>query len=191
LIEAAPAMKTPSRNCFGVTAHPTGITINPANVSDIWIVDNGTNKVYQYIGAAGRTSGSQNAGATFALNPYDTNPQGIADPPPAGALIAQTPVVVAQATEPGNTEGLRSVGNVIWGPITNGPNDGMPLSIPPERNQESRQRVDDMSAVQPVNKDFDPQNSSLVADSISRTVALDTAILDEIFTDQISAKNLD
>jgi hypothetical protein len=63
-------------------AHPTGITINPNNVSDIWIVDNGTDKVYQYVGAASRTSGSQNAAATFALNPSDTNPQGIADPPP-------------------------------------------------------------------------------------------------------------
>jgi hypothetical protein len=62
-------------------ARPTGITINPNNVSDIWIVDNGTDKVYQYVAAAGRTSGSQLAGATFALNPYDTNPQGIADPP--------------------------------------------------------------------------------------------------------------
>jgi hypothetical protein len=72
-------------------AHPTGITINPSNVSDIWIVDNGTDKVYQYVGAAGRTSGSQNAAATFALNAYDTNPQGIADPPPAGSLL--TPVV--------------------------------------------------------------------------------------------------
>src|SRR5262249_48915253 len=48
-------------------AHPTGITINPNNVSDVWIVDNGTDKVYQYVGAAGRTSGSQNAAATFAL----------------------------------------------------------------------------------------------------------------------------
>jgi sugar lactone lactonase YvrE len=62
-------------------AHPTGITINPSNVSDIWIVDNSTLKVYQYTAATGRTSGSQNASATFALNPYDTNPQGIADPP--------------------------------------------------------------------------------------------------------------
>ena len=61
--------------------HPTGITINPNNVSDVWIVDNGTDKVYQYIGAASRTSGSQNAGATFALAAGDTNPQGIADPP--------------------------------------------------------------------------------------------------------------
>ncbi len=76
--------------------HPTGITINPNNVSDIWIVDNGTDKVYQYIGAASRTSGSQNAGATFALAPGDTNPQGIADPPPEDMLItpsAPSPVL--------------------------------------------------------------------------------------------------
>ena len=62
-------------------AHPTGLTINPANVSDIWIVDNVTLKVYQYAAAAGRTSGSQAASATFALNPNNTNPQDIADPP--------------------------------------------------------------------------------------------------------------
>jgi hypothetical protein len=62
-------------------AHPTGITINPNNVSDIWIVDNGTDKVYQYVAAASRTSGSQNAGVTFALAAGNTNPQGIADPP--------------------------------------------------------------------------------------------------------------
>jgi hypothetical protein len=75
--------------------HPTGITINPNNVSDIWIVDNGTDKVYQYIAAAGRTSGSQNAGATFALAPGNTNPQGIADPPTADMLLtpAASPLV--------------------------------------------------------------------------------------------------
>jgi hypothetical protein len=70
--------------------HPTGITINPNNVSDIWIVDNGTDKVYQYIGAASRTSGSQNAGATFALASGNTNPQGIADPPTADKLLTPT-----------------------------------------------------------------------------------------------------
>jgi hypothetical protein len=67
--------------------HPTGITINPANVSDIWIVDNGTLKVYDYAGAASRTSGSQSAAATFALAAGDTNPQGIADPPPANVAL--------------------------------------------------------------------------------------------------------
>jgi hypothetical protein len=68
-------------------AHPTGITINPNNVSDIWIVDNDTDKVYQYVGAASRTSGSQNAAATFALAPGDSNPQGIADPPASDTRI--------------------------------------------------------------------------------------------------------
>jgi DNA-binding beta-propeller fold protein YncE len=72
-------------------SHPTGITINPNNVSDIWIVDNGTDKVYQYIGAASRTSGSQTAAATFALAAGDTNPQGIADPPTADMLLTSAP----------------------------------------------------------------------------------------------------
>jgi DNA-binding beta-propeller fold protein YncE len=83
-------------------AHPTGITINPSNVSDIWIVDSGTLKVYQYIGAASRTSGSQNAGATFALAAGDTNPQGIADPPPADMLLtpAAAPVNAAPSVGP-------------------------------------------------------------------------------------------
>jgi hypothetical protein len=72
-------------------SHPTGLTINPNNVSDIWIVDNGTLQVYQYTAAAGLTSGSQNASATFALNPYDTNPQGIADPPPPDMLLPPPP----------------------------------------------------------------------------------------------------
>jgi hypothetical protein len=74
-------------------AHPTGITINPNNVSDVWIVDSGTLEVYQYAGAASRTSGSQNAAATFALASGDTNPQGIADPPPADLLL--TPAAAA------------------------------------------------------------------------------------------------
>jgi hypothetical protein len=71
--------------------HPTGITINPNNVSDIWIVDSGTLKVYDYTAAASRTSGSQNASATFALAAGDTNPQGIADPPPADMLLTLAP----------------------------------------------------------------------------------------------------
>jgi hypothetical protein len=80
--------------------HPTGITINPANVSDIWIVDNGTDKVYQYIGAASRTSGSQNAGATFALAAGDTNPQGIADPPTGDPVPAGSTATRSMATDP-------------------------------------------------------------------------------------------
>ena len=62
---------------------PTGITLDLANNIDLWIVDSGTDRVYQYTGAATRTSGSQSA-ASFPLAPGNTNPQGIADPPTGG-----------------------------------------------------------------------------------------------------------
>jgi hypothetical protein len=94
-------------------AHPTGITINPSNVSDIWIVDSGTLKVYQYVGAAGRTAGSQNAAATFALNPYDTDPQGIADPPPPDMLLSRAAV-------PPSPEAALSVADVLFPPSSPG-----------------------------------------------------------------------
>jgi hypothetical protein len=82
--------------------HPSGLTINPNNVSDIWVVDSGTKKVYQYTAAAGRTSGSQNAAATFALAAGNTNPQDIADPPPADTLLplSAAPVNAASSVEP-------------------------------------------------------------------------------------------
>ena len=72
---------------------PTGITIDPANVSNIWIVDNSTDRVYQYNAAATRTSGSQAAALTFALASGNGNPQGIADPPAhsAGARNVRGP----------------------------------------------------------------------------------------------------
>jgi sugar lactone lactonase YvrE len=91
--------------------HPTGITINPSNVSDVWIVDSGTLKVYQYVGAAGRTSGSQNAAAAFALNPYDTNPQGIADPPPADMLLTTAPLAEPVTGTPAQPASLAALGS--------------------------------------------------------------------------------
>ena len=72
---------------------PTGLTIDPANVSNIWIVDSGTDTVYQYTAAASRTSAAANRPATFALAAGNTNPQGIADPPaPSSLLVADIPV---------------------------------------------------------------------------------------------------
>jgi hypothetical protein len=76
----------------GANTTPTGIAIDPANVSDIWIVDSGTDRVYQYTGAASRTSGSQSAAATFPLASGNTNPQGIADPPATVGFDAARPI---------------------------------------------------------------------------------------------------
>ncbi len=87
---------------------PTGITIDPANVNNIWIVDNGTDRVYQYNAAVNFANGSSHAAdVSFALAAGNTNPQGIADPPAPGSLLAiETPVlaepVPAEATPRGN-----------------------------------------------------------------------------------------
>jgi hypothetical protein len=79
----------------GANTTPTGITIDPANVSDIWIVDSGTDRVYQYAGAAGRTSGSQSPVASFALASGNSNPQGIADPPATLGAVESRPNAIA------------------------------------------------------------------------------------------------
>jgi hypothetical protein len=62
-------------------ASPTGITLDPGNPQHLWIVDNGTDRVYPYDNAVNRTAGSQAASTSFALAAGNTNPQGIADPP--------------------------------------------------------------------------------------------------------------
>lgn len=67
---------------------PTGITLDPSNPSHLWIVDNGTDRVYQYDNAVTRTRDSQSASTWFALAAGNTNPQGIADPPPAGSQVS-------------------------------------------------------------------------------------------------------
>jgi hypothetical protein len=61
---------------------PTGLTIDPSNGSqDIWIVDSGTDRVYQYANGRAKTSGSLSAATNFRLAAGNSNPQGIADPP--------------------------------------------------------------------------------------------------------------
>ncbi len=75
---------------------PTGLTIDPTNGSqDIWVVDNGTDKIYQYANSRSRTSGSQVASATYGLAVGNTNPQGIADPPPASSKLTNSNTMLA------------------------------------------------------------------------------------------------
>ncbi len=78
---------------------PTGLTIDPTSASQsIWIVDSGTDKVYEYVHSRSKTSGSQSAAVAFALAPGNTNPQGIADPPPPGARLQSTTTSLASAS---------------------------------------------------------------------------------------------
>lgn len=79
---------------------PTGITLDPANVSNLWFVDSATDRVYQYNAAATRTSGSQVAAVSFALGAGNTNPQGIADPPAPGTyLVTESPAAETIAND--------------------------------------------------------------------------------------------
>ena len=80
-------------------ANPTGITLDPTSVNHLWIVDSGTDWVYRYDDAASRTSGSQSAAAIFALASGNTNPQGIADPPPVGQASSLTGLAVDAALD--------------------------------------------------------------------------------------------
>lgn len=60
---------------------PTGITLDPSNPSHLWIVDSGTDTVYEYADAVNQPdNSSKSANANFLLGFGNTNPQGIADP---------------------------------------------------------------------------------------------------------------
>jgi hypothetical protein len=76
---------------------PTGITLDPSNPSDIWIVDSERDQIFQYTAAAGRTSGSQSPSAVFNLASSNSNAQGIADPPTATRQTAGLPAPAAWA----------------------------------------------------------------------------------------------
>ena len=64
---------------------PTGITVNPAGGNKLWIVDNATDRIYEYSGATGVVSSGLVSSISYALASGNTNPQGIADPPGPGA----------------------------------------------------------------------------------------------------------
>jgi hypothetical protein len=69
----------------GAGSSPTGITLDPSGGGQLWVVDSGTDRVYQFDDARGRISGSQASSTSFALAAGNTNPQGIADPPVGAA----------------------------------------------------------------------------------------------------------
>ena len=73
---------------------PTGITIDPNDVQHVWIIDAGTDRIYQYDNGATHTSGAHLASGSLALAAGNADPQGIADPRPA------TPTESAAVTSP-------------------------------------------------------------------------------------------
>jgi hypothetical protein len=76
---------------------PTGITLDPTNVSHLWTVDASTDRVYQYDAAAALVTGTQEPSISFPLVTGNGNPQGIADPfVPGESIGSELGGVVAQ-----------------------------------------------------------------------------------------------
>ncbi|MFN9915570.1 MAG: hypothetical protein ACK53L_23465, partial [Pirellulaceae bacterium] len=67
-------------------ADPTGITLNPvsgqADSNDLWVIDKVDRLVYRYNNMVGALSGTGTVSSSWALNPNNNSPEGIADPPP-------------------------------------------------------------------------------------------------------------
>jgi hypothetical protein len=82
-------------------AKPTGLTLDSQDVNHIWIVDSGSDSVYQYDGATERTSGQQaaNPSATFALHSTNRTPQGMALPRRSGTVGLSAFPVTARCDE--------------------------------------------------------------------------------------------
>jgi hypothetical protein len=60
---------------------PTGITLDPTGASNsLWVVDSGTDTVYEYANARSLTSGTGFLASTFKLTAANTNAQDIFDP---------------------------------------------------------------------------------------------------------------
>ena len=72
-----------SWNLNTVNKAPTGITLDPSQASgSLWVVDSGTDTIYEYTNARGTSAGVLSA-TSYKLSATNTNPQGIADPPPS------------------------------------------------------------------------------------------------------------
>lgn len=67
-----------------------GITIDPTHASDsIWVVDSGTDKVYEYKGIYQTTFTTLTLVNTFSLASGNSNPTDIADPPVGGSPVSE------------------------------------------------------------------------------------------------------
>ncbi len=86
-------------------SNPVGIAIDPANPTSLLITDSGTDRVYQYTGAATRVSGSQSASSSFALASGNANPQGIVAVTASTGSVSSADLAVSSSAVSSTTEG--------------------------------------------------------------------------------------
>ncbi len=98
---------------------PVGIALDPANASNLLIADSGTDRVYQYTGAATRTSGSQSASSSFVLAAGNANAKGIVAVVTSSGNLVPADVAVSSSAASTATEG--NVVTFTFNVTNNGP----------------------------------------------------------------------
>ena len=58
-------------------SNPTGLTLNPDDQNQFWILDGKSRKLFSYLGGASRTSGNQNASAVITLSRANREAEGV------------------------------------------------------------------------------------------------------------------
>ncbi len=58
-------------------SNPTGLTLDPEDPNQFWILDGKSRKVYSYLGGASRTGGSQAASSSIVLTPANRKAEGV------------------------------------------------------------------------------------------------------------------
>lgn len=58
-------------------SNPTGLTLNPEDPNQFWILDGKSHKLFSYLGGASRTSGSQNASSFITLTSANREAEGV------------------------------------------------------------------------------------------------------------------
>jgi hypothetical protein len=104
-------------------SQPTGITIDPSNLLNLWIVDAQADQVFEYVGGAQFTSGNHVADKNLALQKSNGQSQGLAftvstSPAPAGLLAPAAGAASAKQDKtsgaaPG-TEALAAMLGYLW-----------------------------------------------------------------------------
>lgn len=84
----------------GANSNPTGLTLNPEDPNQFWILDGKSRKLFAYIGGASRRSGNQNASSFITLSNANREAEGV---------ILIHPAVSPTATPAGTAAMLDSV----------------------------------------------------------------------------------
>ena len=145
---------------------PTGLTVDPNNVNDIWIVDSNSDSVFKYGNAATRTSDQQSSIHVFALDPTNKNPQGIAIRPNLlTSELSYSPFLIGSLLNlrtPGPTGTFGTPPTHVEGSVIK--EESQPMGLLPLSESKASMSVRNDSAITELSSDLARRNDLAVAE---------------------------